>query len=47
MAPWRTLRSITSGEGRFDGPLARLRFDAFVLGVFGGAALMLAAIGLY
>jgi predicted permease len=30
-----------------DRPLARPRFDAFVLGVFGIAALMLAAIGLY
>ena len=30
-----------------DGPLARPRFNAFVLGVFGIAALMLAAIGLY
>ena len=30
-----------------DRPLARPRFDAFVLGVFGIAALILAAIGLY
>ena len=30
-----------------DGPLARPRFNAFLIGVFGIAALLLAAIGLY
>ena len=38
---------ITPFADLLDRPLARPRFDAFVLGVFGLAALTLAAIGLY
>ena len=38
---------ITPFADLLDRPLARPRFDAFVLGVFGLAALALAAIGLY
>ena len=38
---------VTPFADLLDRPLARPRFDAFVLGVFGIAALMLAAIGLY
>ena len=38
---------VTPFADLLDHPLARPRFDAFVLGVFGIAALMLAAIGLY
>ena len=38
---------VTPFADLLDHPLARPRFDAFVLGVFGIAALILAAIGLY
>ena len=38
---------VTPFADLLDRPLARPRFDAFVLGVFGLAALTLAAIGLY
>ena len=38
---------VTPFADLLDRPLARPRFDAFVLSVFGIAALMLAAIGLY
>jgi putative ABC transport system permease protein len=38
---------LTPFTDLLEGPLARPRFNAFLLGVFGIAALMLAAIGLY
>jgi hypothetical protein len=38
---------VASFSELLDGPLARPRFHAFVIGLFGAAALLLAAIGLY
>ena len=38
---------VASFDDLLAGPLARPRFNAFVLGIFGVAALLLAAIGLY
>jgi len=39
--------SVTPFSRMLDRPLARPRFNAFLLGVFGVAALLLSAIGLY
>jgi len=38
---------VTPFTQMLDAPLARPRFNAFLIGLFGGAALLLAAIGLY
>jgi putative ABC transport system permease protein len=45
--PAAQVMRVTPFADLLDRPLARPRFDAFVLGVFGIAALILAAIGLY